>query len=349
MFCSQFDAKMGKNKDLSSELRSQIDVLWKEGLSQRRIASKLKVSQGAVHYALKRILQTGGYRSRPRIGRPRVTTPRTCVLIKRLAVSSPSITSHKIRSRLEYLPVVPSARTIRRRLQSEFGLRAYKPLKKPLLSRKNIKDRLRFATRYSRWTSDDWAKVMFSDESSFAQFRVGRTFVRRPRNERFNLRYVQPVVKHPASVMVWGCISAAGRGGLFFLPPQTTMKAKNYLEMLKEKLPPWMELRGTSIFQHDGAPCHRAKLVKTWLERQAFSELPNWPGSSPDLNVIENCWAVMKTKVAAKSPSSYKELCEAIKEVWTREITQDYCASLVASMPRRIKAVLDARGLTTRY
>lgn len=57
----------------------------------------------------------------------------------------------------------------------------------------------------------------------------------------------------------------------------------------------------------------------------------------------------MKTKVAAKNPSSYKDLCEAKKEVWTREITQDFCASLVSSMPRRIKAVIDACGRTNRY
>ena len=154
-----------------------------------------------------------------------------------------------------------------------------------MLSRKNIHDRLRFDKQHVDWTCNDWANVMFSDESSFAQFRVGRTFIRRPPNQHFNERYLQPVMKHPVTVMVWGCIAASGRGALFFLPPQTTMKAKNYLEMLKEKLPPWMALRNTSIFQHDGAPCHRAKLVKTWLQRQTFRELPNWPGSSPDLNV----------------------------------------------------------------
>ena len=340
---------MGKKKELSTECRAQVEALSNEGLSQRQIALRLNICQGTVHYTLKRICQTGGYKSKSRCGRRAVTTERTNNLIKRLVISSPSMSSKEIRSRLDLLSTVPSERTIRRRLHSDLGLKAYKPVKKPLLSRKNVEDRLRFARRYANWTSEDWSKVMFSDESSFAQFRVGRSFVRRPPNQRFNERYLQPTVKHPASVMVWGCISASGRGGLFFLPPHTTMNAKNYLAMLKEKLPPWMTVRETSIFQHDGAPCHRAKVVKTWLQQQSFMELPNWPGSSPDLNVIENCWAVMKTKVAAKNPSSYSELCKAIKEVWTHEITREFCASLVSSMPRRLKLVIAARGRSTRY
>lgn len=54
------------------------------------------------------------------------------------------------------------------------------------------------------------------------------------------------------------------------------------------------------------------KLVKTWLQLQAFRELSNCLGSSPNLNVIKNCWVVMKTYVAAENPSSYKVFCVTI-------------------------------------
>jgi hypothetical protein len=36
------------------------------------------------------------------------------------------------------------------------------------------------------------------------------------------------IVKHPDSVMVWGCFSAAGRGGLYFLPKNSTMNSETY-------------------------------------------------------------------------------------------------------------------------
>ena len=40
---------------------------------------------------------------------------------------------------------------------------------------------------------------------------------------------------------------------------------------------------------------------------------------------------------------------QAIKEVLVIEITQEYCESLVSSMPRRILAVTDSKGEHTKY
>ena len=71
--------------------------------------------------------------------------------------------------------------------------------------------------------------------------------------------------------------------------------------------------------------------------------------NSPDLNVIENCWHMLKRKVASYNPSSTKELKEKILKVWSQEITQDYCKKLVESMPSRIKAVLKNKGKHTKY
>ena len=64
----------------------------------------------------------------------------------------------------------------------------------------------------------------------------------------------------------------------------------------------------------------------------------NWPGNSPDLNPIENLWTYMKDKVAKKQPSNAEALRTAIKEVWLKEITAEYCESLVSSMPQRLQA-----------
>ena len=65
-----------------------------------------------------------------------------------------------------------------------------------------------------------------------------------------------------------------------------------------------------------------------------------WPGNSPDLNPIENLWSYTKNKVVEKQPSSAKELVTAIKEVWVKEISIEYQASLVKSMPSHLAAVV---------
>ena len=50
------------------------------------------------------------------------------------------------------------------------GLVSRGAAKKPLLSRKNIRDRLVFCKRYRDWTAEDRGKVIFSDESPFRLF-----------------------------------------------------------------------------------------------------------------------------------------------------------------------------------
>jgi hypothetical protein len=62
--------------------------------------------------------------------------------------------------------------------------------------------------------------MMYSDESTFRCVRNIRKKVRRPSgSNRFDTKYTAKTVKHPASVMVWGCFSAKlGRGASTSFP-----------------------------------------------------------------------------------------------------------------------------------
>ena len=121
------------------------------------------------------------------------------------------------------------------------------------------------------------------------------------------------------------------------------------LSILQQKLPAHMGIQGCTVFQHDGAPCHRAATVTRWLEEQNVSLLGPWPGSSPDLNPIENMWTLIKKRVSEKNPTSETSLVDIIKSVWATEVTQTYCEKLTSSMPSRIRAVLAAKGGHTKY
>ena len=68
----------------------------------------------------------------------------------------------------------------------------------------------------------------------------------------------------------------------------------------------------------------------------------DWPGNSPDLNLIENLWTIMKDNVAYKQPSSAENPRQVV-EVWVTEITQEYGKTLVSNMPRRIRAVINSK------
>ena len=77
--------------------------------------------------------------------------------------------------------------------------------------------------------------------------------------------------------------------------------------------------------------------------------MPQWLGNSSDLNPIENLWSVLKDKVSEKQPTNTKELEETIKAVWVLELSAEYCRSLVKSMPKRLEAVIKAKGNPTKY
>ena len=100
---------------------------------------------------------------------------------------------------------------------------------------------------------------------------------------------------------------------------------------------------------HDGAPCHRSKVLKKFLEQKKKIQTLEWPENSPDLNPIENLWFVMKISVSKKHPTSLSVLQLAIKEVWVKKNSSGYCCKLIESMPKRLQKVIEKKGGHTKY
>ena len=71
-------------------------------------------------------------------------------------------------------------------------------------------------------------------------------------------------VKHPQSVMVWGCFSWYGIGHLHLI--EQTMQAESYVKVLQDHLLAIIHDSfngdpGACFFQDDSASCHQAKRV----------------------------------------------------------------------------------------
>ncbi|CAD6200104.1 unnamed protein product [Caenorhabditis auriculariae] len=100
------------------------------------------------------------------------------------------------------------------------------------------------------------------------------------------------------------------------------------------------------VFTQDGAPAHRAKGTQECC-RANFSEFisaADWPASSPDLNPMDYAvWIYLTEKVSSKNYPSIKALKTALIKKWD-EIDDDYLRAVIDAYPKRLKAVIKAKG-----
>ncbi len=211
---------------------------------------------------------------------------------------------------------VKASRATTHRRVREFGYSCRIPLVKPLLNHRQRQRRLTWAKEKKNWIVAQWSKVLFSDESKFCiSFGNQGPRVWRKGGEAHSPSCMKSSVKFPQSV-IWGAMSSAGVGPLCFL--KTNITAPVYQEILEHfMLPSADQLFKDSdfIFQQD---------------------------------LAENLWGIVKKKMRNKRPKNADELKATVKETWA-SIPPQQCHKLITSMPRRIEAVIKAKGAPTKY
>lgn len=208
---------------------------------------------------------------------------------------------------------------------------------------------MNFAQTYVNWSVSKWKTVLFSDESKFNLFNSdGKCHVRRKTGERLNPRYCRSTLKHGGgNVMIWTCFSGHGVGP--FHQIDITMDRFVYKNILETVMLPYAEWEMPIrwVFQHDNDPKHTSKLVKDWFIANGIQVL-DWPAQSPDLNPIENLFAILKRKVGNRRFQNKKDLMDSLKFEWER-IPMSTINNLLESMPRRCAEVIKNKGYYTKY
>lgn len=93
-----------------------------------------------------------------------------------------------------------------------------------------------------------------------------------------------------------GCFSSAVTEPLVRFNGIMYQKAYKNL-LVRYAIPTLLKCR-LRIFQHENYPNHTAKSVKLYLSGKRFpANVTEWPSKDPDLNRIENLWALLDYKV----------------------------------------------------
>lgn len=150
--------------------------------------------------------------------------------------------------------------------------------------------------------------------------------------------------------MIWGCISWHGVGTITAV--NGNINAEKYQQVLNDNLWPVIVRhfpKEQYIFQDDNAPVHRARSTQDFIHNNGIRTM-SWPAQSPDLNIIDNLWLLLKRKLQARVGriENKDDLFQEIQRVWT-SITPQYVQSLYNTIPQRLQSVIRLKGHLSKY
>ena len=264
------------------------------------------------------------------------------------ALRSQSVRAEQLRECLSRTGTRVSIQTVQNRLHSA-GFRARRPYVGVPLSQRHRQARLAWTRQHCRWINQQWATVLFTNESRFLLDMFDRRCrVWHHRGERYaNCAIVEHDWYGGGSLMVWGGISVRSRTELLVL--NGTLTGQRYInEVLQPVVLPFVQQHHV-VLQDDNARPHRARIVQQFLQQNSVDHL-DWPARSPDLSPIEHVWDILGQCVRQRvpRPRMLQALGAALQEEW-RRIPQLQIARLIRSMRRRCVACIDATGAHTRY
>jgi hypothetical protein len=103
---------------------------------------------------------------------------------------------------------------------------------------------------------------------------------------------------------------------------------------------------------------HRTEDAKEAAEGANMRMLPGYPSYSPDLNVIENMFGVVLRRmgvmdltnpVKGRGEARKQNALQRFRDLLQGEVAKGALTTLARSMPRRLAAVIKAKGGPTKY
>ena len=225
---------------------------------------------------------------------------------------------------------------------------------KPLLTVKNLRDRVSFCTRMkANGFTDDTpegrikrAHILFTDESPVELFPMPN---RQNRRVRTNKPENIPPIRRPKAglkIMVTGGISRYGKTDLVIVDEKQTVTGEYHRNKIlpiyassacnKHQFP----LLEKVILMQDGAPAYTARATLDYIRATFPMVWTDWPGNSPDLNPVEHIWARLQDSVLRPPrPRNWEQLIRRVKQEW-EGVNQEDTRNLVRVLAHKFNSAL---------
>lgn len=315
------------------------------------IADDLRISRKHLYNLEEKYDEDQSMVDKPRDGRYPKVDDRTERIVLREIRNNPHITSTQISAdynqgmEVEYQISDDTVQNIAHKA----GYFSYKPLFKPPLGEDEMTDRLEFAQLYQDRTMHFWRNCIFMDEVYIRLHpKDSRQRVWRQKGQRLEEENILPLVCHGGGgVMFWGCVSWNGTGPLVAVHDH--IRGDNYAQLLLNNIPQVMNNLNTqaAYFIEDNPRLHNTPTVQTAKQNLGLRDL-NLPTYSPDLNIIENMWSVLKARVHSRAPQRVRDIEEIALEEWANFQLEEI-RTYFRSIPDRLRDVITANGGYTRY
>ena len=113
-------------------------------------------------------------------------------------------------------------------------------------------------------------------------------------------------------VNAWAAISRNERSDIELFT--NNMDSDFYWEVLKSNIKSLKKIGGTkTILQWDNAPSHVSTKALKFYEKNKIERI-EWPAKSPDLNPIENIWAIVKRELEKRKVTKQERLLKIFRK-----------------------------------
>ncbi|UYV66997.1 hypothetical protein LAZ67_4003618, partial [Cordylochernes scorpioides] len=286
------------------------DLKWRTvgrmeaGQSQVEVTRWLNVNK-SVSKIWKQFIETGTIRRKEGSGRKRKAATSEDRYLVATAKRHREMTAIQLSNELSSATGTRISRqTVYRRLH-EGALYARRPMVCIPLTSAHRRARLNWCLEHHAWTHDQWANVLFSDESRFSlNTDSRRVFIWREPGTHYHPNNIREIDSfRGGSLLVWAGISSSSRTPLHIFSGGTLTAQRYRDEILEHYLRPYRDQIGHNlIFMDDNARPHRARLVNEYLQSENIRRM-DWPARSPDLNPIEHVWDALGRRIGARHPS----------------------------------------------